>query len=169
MYKKILLWGLIGILVLMTGCQKKVEEADTVLFTLNGEPVDVREGKLYLELTRQAFEEKGGKEVWSMSLQGRDPSQTATDKALESLIRTKVLSLQIPSEELTQDDQMQIIKGNRWLIASLGTEMMEEIGLSQEEFRACMEESYRAWKYRDSMERERKIKEFSMVVMDFAP
>ena len=141
---------LLMFILLMMACRSE-EPEDTVLMTIDGTPVDVSEGRLYLTLTRQAFEEVGGEEVWELSLAGRDTAQTAADKALESLIQTKVLSRQFAESKLMEDDWHKIDQSTEALMEAIGEEELEAIGLSQEHLRVCMAESYRAWKYQQSM------------------
>lgn len=148
MYKRILL--VLMMVMLLSACRKE-EPEDTTLLTLDGDPVELHEGLLYLELTRRAFENTGGPEVWDLSLAGRDTLQTAADKALESLIRTKILSRQYPASKISDIERIQIMQSVEALVAALGMDWMQDAGLTKDQLAVVMEESFRAWKYRESM------------------
>ena len=85
MSKKIL-WGCLLYLLCiigLTACRdQQPTEEQTVLMTIDGTSVDQKEGRLYLELIRRSYERRGGTEIWSMSLHGRDSSKTAEQNAL---------------------------------------------------------------------------------------
>lgn len=120
------------------------------MLAIDGEEVSIEEVQLYLDLTKKAFEKTGGEEVWSISLAGRDPEQTAVDTAMESLIRTKILSRQVPASDLTEEDRQAIRQSTNALFTSLHKEKIQ-CDLTKQQLFRCMEESYRAWLYRKSM------------------
>ncbi len=132
-------------------CAQQDAKEDTVLAVIDGKEVDVQEGLMYLELTRRVFEAKGGDEIWAMNLAGRNAEQTASEKALESLIRTKILSRRAAGTPLEEEDKARIERGTLRLMALLGEEKQNRLGLTEEQLRKSMEESYRAYRYRQSL------------------
>lgn len=129
----------------------KEQQEKTVLLTVDGVDVELKEGLLYRELTQQAFEERGGAEIWDLNLSGRDAAQTADEKALESLIRTQVLSRQTENQPLDPEDQRLIDTSIVRLLEDVGTERLQELGISEADLKCYMEKSYRACQYRKSL------------------
>lgn len=154
MSKKIL-WGCLLCLLCIVGLtacrsQQSTEES-TVLMTIDGTSIDQKEGRLYLELIRRSYERRGGTEIWSMSLHGRDSSKTAEQNALDSLIRTKIMAREYDPERLTAQDLRNIELSIPQMIDEIGAEHLEELGISEKGLHAYMEESYRAFQYERSM------------------
>ena len=153
--RKRILCGLMACLICLaglTGCRShQSEEEDTVLMTIDGTAVDQKEGLLYLELIRKSYERRGGKEIWSMSINGRDSSKTAGQNALDSLIRTKIMAREFDPERLTEQDQRNIDRSVPRMIDVIGKDHLQELGITEKELRAYMEESFRAFQYERSM------------------
>ncbi len=148
--KRISVCLLLCFLLLLPACRQQ-EEIDTVLMTINGEPVEAVEGRLYLEMTRQIYEERGGQEIWTMDLRGRDSARTASDNALDSLIRTKVTAREFDASRLTDSDLRIIERSVALLRAAIGEERMQVLSLSEKDLERYMEESYRAYRFESSM------------------
>ncbi len=144
------------VILLLSGCsafkeKEKLPEEDHILMTIDGEPVSDVEGRLYLEMIRIVYEKKGGEEIWDIPLNGRDSIKTASDQALDSLIRTKVAAREYDAARLNEDDWHNIERGVIKLETAIGESRLKSMGLSEEDLRRCMEESYRAFRFERSM------------------
>lgn len=142
---------LLLLLLLLAGCSQKAEPVDTVLMTIDGVEVDESEGRLYLEMTRRIYEEKGGAEIWDMSLGGRDSAKTAAENALDSLIRTKVTAREFEASRLSDSDRRNIERSVASLRSAIGQEKLAEWGFKERDLERFMEESYRAYRFERSM------------------
>ena len=149
------LCGLLICLLCISGlsaCRARTSaEENTVLMTIDGTSIDQKEGILYLELIRKSYERRGGIEIWSMSLNGRDSAKTAGQNALDSLIRTKILAREYDPKRLTDQDLRNIERSVPQMIDVIGEEHLKELGITEKELRSYMEESYRAFQYERSM------------------
>ncbi|MCR5004817.1 MAG: peptidyl-prolyl cis-trans isomerase [Clostridiales bacterium] len=154
MRRRILCGVLICLLCIsgLSACRTRTPaEEDTVLMTIDGTSVDQKEGVLYLELTRKSYERRGGIEIWSMSLNGRDSAATAGQNALDSLIRTKIMAREYDPKRLTEQDLRNIERSVPQMIDLIGEDHLKELGITEKELRSYMEESYRALQYERSM------------------
>ena len=82
--KRFVAWLLLP--VLLGGCS-----APEAVVTVADETVYEQQAMLYLALTLQTYEERAGKEIWSMRIGGMDAFDAACEAALESMIRNKTV------------------------------------------------------------------------------
>lgn len=97
------------IISVLAGCGSKSEG---VVAVINDEKVLTEEAKLYLARTKIQFEQKGGKDIWETPFDGRSAIEIANERALESVIRTKVLKLKAQEMgiSLTEEDKKKALE-----------------------------------------------------------
>ena len=132
---------------ILAGCEKK----DDILMTIQSEEVPLREGMIYLKMAASDFEELGGQDIWKLSLMGKDAVQTVSERALQSLVRTKVLARE-GAGDLTQEERQELDDMRPKLKSTLGADFCEKWDISDEVLERVLRDSYIADRYQTSQQ-----------------
>lgn len=130
---------------MLTGCEKK----EDILLSIENEEVPLREGMVYLKLAADDFEALGGQDIWKISLTGKDAVQTVGERALQSLVRTKVLAREWTGD-VTQEEQLELEAMRGQLEEALGKEFCKQWKITEEVLERVLRESFFADQYQTS-------------------
>ena len=131
----------------LTGCEKK----EDILMTIENEEVPLGEGMIYLKLAAEDFEALGGQDIWKISLTGQDAVQTVGERALQSLVRTKVLARE-GAGDVTQEEQRELEEMRGQLEEALGKEFCKQWKITEDVLERVLRESFFADRYQTSQQ-----------------
>lgn len=131
----------------LTGCGKK----EDILMTIENEEVPLGEGMIYLKLAADDFEALGGQDIWKISLTGKDAVQTVGERALQSLVRTKVLARE-GAGDVTQEEQRELEAMRGQLEEVLGEDFCKQWKITEDVLERVLRESFFADRYQSSQQ-----------------
>ncbi len=131
----------------LTGCEKK----EDILMTIENEEVPLGEGMIYLKLAADDFEALGGQDIWKISLTGKDAVQTVGERALQSLVRTKVLARE-GAGDVTQEEQRELEAMRGQLEEALGEDFCKQWKITEDVLERVLRESFFADRYQSSQQ-----------------
>ena len=97
---------LMSLLFVLFWVRKNRKPERLTVLEINGTPVYINEAMIYYQMMREAFEAKGGEDIWTLDILGIDAEQTALDQTLTSIVRVK--TARNAMQEPTQDDKIRI-------------------------------------------------------------
>lgn len=119
-----------------------------VVLTVGDEKVYLPEAMVYWKLMQSAYESIGGEEVWEMDMLGLDPSETAMERVLESLVRVKVVQGITPP--IKTADEALIMEKCQELKEFLGQDYCDRFGIRDELIEEIVRENFRAYRYEET-------------------
>ena len=149
-FKRIIIVVLILALLLGGGAYYIIRSQDQekVILVVNGESVYVNEAMVYWKIMQMEFESVGGEDLWNVSVLGLDPTQTAIDRTLESIVRVKIakpIAGQIyMAESGTIEEAAQKLK------TKLGEDYCAEYGITDDLIQKVVSENYLALRYEEN-------------------
>lgn len=131
------------LVVMMTGCGINSKIVDKTVVIVEKEEVKLSELKLYLRLIEKDFESIGKEDIWETDFDGKTAEEMAKERALESLLRTKVINKKASNLNvaLTEEDEKLVEEQRQGLIEYLGEEKMTNIGVDEEIIKKMMKEN----------------------------
>ena len=151
---------LLGLMMVLSGCGdgNEVVRTGTTVLQFNGENITVGEVYLYARTIVQDYERAYGNMVWSMQLTQEDGSRTdmktVTKKdIIEDIVRVKVLKAEAGNMgvSLTADDRQEAEAETESFWKNLTDEQIEEMELTRDIVKNCMEENILAGKVYDKV------------------
>ncbi|MBQ7059887.1 MAG: peptidyl-prolyl cis-trans isomerase [Firmicutes bacterium] len=109
------------------------------------EAVYINEAMIYYRLMEDAFEQKGGEEIWTLDVLGVDVRQTALDRVLESVIRIKAAAKAAGS--VSSSEEAEILRLQEVLKKYLGEEYCRIHEIDDETLAKVAEDNYLAYRY----------------------
>lgn len=141
----ILLAGLIILSIRTFG-----ENDRDVVLKVGDEKVYLPEAMVYWRVMQEAYVGIGGEEVWEMDMLGMDPSETAMERTLESIVRVKVA--QGAAAPVRSGDEEMLAERSAQLKALLGQDYCDRFGIRDELIDKIVRENFRAYRYEESAE-----------------
>ncbi|WP_105616716.1 SurA N-terminal domain-containing protein [Vallitalea okinawensis] len=145
MFKKSII-SVLMIAILLTGligCTSSDKLEGEVVATVNGESILMKEALFYLRMTEMEFELQGGKDIWDTPFDGRSAEEVAKERALESVIKAKLLHQKaveagttLPEENL-KDVEEQTLN----VIEAVGEDVVNDMGLTEDEINELVKDS----------------------------
>ena len=152
-------WWRIGIfliatwLLLLTGCDKNTDKQEPWL-VIDDQPVYETQVKLYLLQTYNDFEQHGGEDVWLIQdfSGGKSAKDVAKQRALDNLIRVKVLIAKADEMGLSiSDEEKQALEDEAMAyFDSINTSFAEKNQISLEDVLQVIEENRLAMKVEET-------------------
>jgi len=141
--KKTKITKLISLLLILvfvfTGCGVNSK----VVVKVDDEEVKLNELKLYLRLIEKDFEAIGKEDIWETDFDGKTAEEIAKERALESLIKVKVVNKKASNLNLvlSEEDENLVKDQVKSIIEYLGEDTIENIGADNEIVEKMMKES----------------------------
>lgn len=126
--------------MMVVGCQSEGQ----VVATVNNKPVMVKEARFYLALAEVEFESTGGEDIWETPFDGRSAEEVAKERAIESVVKAKILGQKAEKENLVLNEaqEAQVQSQAEVIIANIGEEKLQSIGVTNEDVETLLKESY---------------------------
>jgi len=146
---------MLGLIMALSGCgsSNEVKRTSTTVLQFNGENITVGEVYLYANTIADDYERVYGQDVWSMKLTREDGSSTdmmsvTRQDVIEDIVRVKVLLTRAGSMgiSLTADDREDAETETESFWKNLTDEQIEQMELSRDIVKRCMEENILAGK-----------------------
>ncbi len=160
---KWIVYGCVFLLFFLSGCKT------SPVLTVGQNEISGEQARIYLALTLQEYEQRGGNEIWNMKIGGENAYDAACEAALSSMIRNRVVleKRHTAKRTITQEEQKEIDQAVDRLYQRLGAETLEAWGLTREQVEKLIQEEYTVWSFlsqmdyeADQTEVERQVEEY---------
>lgn len=112
---------------------------------IDQQAVYINEAMIYYRLMQDAFEQKGGEDIWTLDVLGVDVRQTALDRVLESIIRIKTAAKAAGKASSYEEEEITRLK--EVLKSYLGEEYCLIHEIDDQTLMKVAEDNYLAYRY----------------------
>ncbi len=144
------IYGCVFLMLFLSGCKT------SPVLTVGKDEISVEQARIYLALTLQEYEQRGGNEIWNMKIGGESAYDAACEAALSSMIRNRVVleKRHTSKRTITQEEQTEIDQAVDRLYQRLGAETLESWRLTREQVEKLVQEEYTVWSFLNQMDYE---------------